>query len=115
MRSTLGFVPVRPNEPTITSPTVFFQGQPTTFICLSEGGYPQQSGDWYKSTVSSGTRLTGVISFHTINDLYNVTNTLTFAPTSADYGIQLICQSSYNDEPRLIEEAHTVIRIASEF
>jgi len=113
--STVGCVPVRPNEPTVITPTVFIEGQPTDMICLSEGGYPQQSVDWYNGTVSSQTRLTGVISFHTINDFYKVRNTLTFAPTSADDGIQLICLSSYSDEPRLIEEAHTVIRLASEF
>jgi len=68
MRFTLGFVPVCHNEPTITSPTVFVQGQPTDgltidIICLSEGGYPQQSVDWFMDTVSIGTRLTGAINF----------------------------------------------------
>ena len=106
---------MRTNEPKLTSPTAFIQGKPTKLHCLSEGGYPLQSVAWYKGTVSSGTRLAGVNSFNTINGLFNVTNTLTFTPTSADDGIQLICQSSYSDEPRLIEEAHTVIRIASEF
>jgi len=109
------FFLVRPNEPKLTSPTAFFQGKPTTLHCLSEGGYPQQSVEWYRSTVSGGTRLAGDISFHTTNDLYSVTNILTFTPTRADDGIHLICQSSYSDEPRLIEEAHTVIRLASEF
>jgi len=106
---------VRPYEPKLTSPTVFIQGKPTKLRCLSEGGHPEPSVDWYRNTVSSGTRLAGVISGYSFSGVYGVTNTLTFAPTSADDGIQLICQSSYSDEPRLIEEAHTVIRLASEF
>jgi len=114
MRSTLGFVPVHPNEPTITSPTVFIQGKPTDMICRSERGYPQQSVDWFRNTVSSETLLSGVISFVTNNETYNVTNTLTFTPTSADDGVLFICQSSYSDEPRLVGEAHIIIRFERE-
>jgi len=100
---------VRPNKPKIVSPRVFIEGNSTNLTCLSIGGYPQQSVDWYRNTVSSGTRLTGAIKVDTNNETYNVTNTLTFIPTSADDGILFICQSSYSDEPRLIEEAHTII------
>jgi len=105
---------VRPETPTITSPTVYVQGSPTTLTCLSIGGYPQQSVDWYRNTVSIGTRLTGAINVVTNNETYNVTNTLTFTPTSADDGVLFICQSSYSDEPRLIEEAHIIIHFERE-
>jgi len=108
------FVTVRPHEPTITSPTVFIQGIPTTVTCLSEDGYPQQSVDWFRNTVSSETLLSGVISVDTNNETYNVRNTLTFTPTQGDDGVLFICQSSYSDEPRLIENSSTVIRLTSE-
>jgi len=105
---------VRPETPTITSPTVYVQGRPTTLTCLSIGSYPQQSVDWFKNTVSNETLLSGVISIVTNNETYNVTNTLTFTPTSADDGVLFICQSSYSDEPRLIEEAHIIMRFERE-
>jgi len=106
---------VRPREPTITSPAVFIENQPTNLTCLSIGGYPQQSVDWYRNTVSGGTRLTGAIKVDTNNETYNVTNTLTFTPTRTDEGILFICQSSYSDEPRVIEVAHTIIMFEREY
>jgi len=108
------FVPVRPYDLKITSPRVFIEGKTTHLTCLSEDGYPQQSVDWYRNTVSSETHLTGAINVVTNNETYNVTNTLTFTPTRADDDVLFICQSSYSDEPRLIKEAHTVIRFERE-
>ena len=106
---------MRPYEPTTIAPGVFIENQPTNLTCLSIGGYPQQSVDWYRNTVSNETRLSGTITVDTNNETYNVTSTLTFTPTSADNGVLFICQSSYSDEPRLIEEAHTIIRFEREY
>ena len=108
------FLPVRPYDLTITSPRVFIEGKSTHLTCLSVGGYPQQSVDWYRNTITIGTRLTGAINVVTNNKTYNVTNTLTFTPTRADDGILFICQSSYSDEPRLVGEAHSIIRFERE-
>ena len=107
---------MRPDKPRIITPTVVVQGRSTTISCISTNGYPQQNLEWYSGTVSSGTRLSNSTTVVDVLEagLFNVTSTLTFTPTEADGGVVFICQSSYSDEPRLIEQEHVVVNIASE-
>ena len=92
------------------------EGVSLTLTCLSTGGYPTQDLNWYRGSVSSVYRLTGTL--HTsfgINNLYDVNNTLTFTPTRADDGVPYICQSSYSDEPRLIQTTHQNLLLARKY
>ncbi|XP_052783301.1 immunoglobulin kappa light chain-like isoform X1 [Mya arenaria] len=77
------------------------EGAPLTLTCISAGGYPQQTVNWYRESVTSTPLRAGppvVVS----GDLYNVTRSYTFTPTSSDDGKTYICQSSYSGEPQLI-------------
>ena len=105
------FISVRPSEPVISLSGPAIEGVSLTLTCLSIGGYPTQDLNWYTGSVSSVYRLSGTL--HTsfgINNLYDVNNTLTFTPTRADDGVPYICQSSYSDDPRLVETIqHTLL------
>ena len=87
-------------------------GVPLTLFCLSVGGYPQQTVEWYRVTVTDNKRLAGTVTA-VQDELFNVTNTLTFTPTSSDDGVKFICQSSYTGEPQLIRQAEVVLGILS--
>jgi len=103
---------VAPATPTITTQAAGSIGVPLTLTCLSANGYPQQTVDWYRGTVSKNYRLAGNVTV--VQDgLFNVTNTLTLTPTSSDDGVKFICQSSYTGEPQLIRQADVVLGIKS--
>ena len=105
------YVPVRPSKPVISLGGPAIEGKPLTLSCVSTGGYPRQDVNWYRGSVSPDNRLSGTISFVN-NTLYNVTNTYMFTPTSADDRVLYICQSSYGDEPRLIETSNQNLLLA---
>ena len=101
-----------PSAPTITTQAVGSIGVPLTLTCLSANGYPQQTVDWYRGTVTDNNRLAGIVTI--VHDgLFNVTNTLRFKPTSSDDGVKFICQSSYTGEPQLNRHAEVVLGIIS--
>ena len=101
-----------PATPTITAQAVGSIGEPLTLTCLSANGYPQQTVEWYRGTVTDNIRLVGNVTV--VQDgLFNVTNTLTFTTTSSDNGVKFLCQSAYTGEPQLIRQADVVLGIIS--
>ncbi|WAR04164.1 HMCN2-like protein [Mya arenaria] len=102
-------VRVPPALPNIYNSTSVSQGELTvsgtegtqlTLTCLSAGGHPQQTVNWYRGSVTSTPLQAGppnVVS----GDLFNVTRSYSFTPTSSDDGVMYICQSSYSGEPHL--------------
>ena len=107
-------VSVQPSKPVIYLSGMAIEGVTLTLTCLSIGGYPKQDVNWYRRIVSSVYRLNGSVSFE-INNLYDVTNTLTFTPFRADDGVPYICQSSYSDEPRLNETSEHNVSLACRY
>ena len=101
---------VRPSPPTIQSTppdstTILgSEGVALTLTCLSTGGNPQQTVDWYRrdptATLLTNCSTTPRHNFTT--DLYDVTKTCTLTPNRSDDGATFFCQSSYNNEPRLV-------------
>ncbi|XP_052805208.1 hemicentin-2-like [Mya arenaria] len=103
-------VRVPPSLPTIYNTTIGSQneltvsgteGTPLTLTCISVGGYPQQTVKWYRESVTS-TPLQPGLPVIVYADLFNITSSHTFTPTSLDDGLTYICQSSYSGEPQLI-------------
>ncbi|WAR05151.1 TITIN-like protein, partial [Mya arenaria] len=99
-----------PSLPTIYNTTIGSQneltvsgteGTPLTLTCISVGGYPQQTVKWYRESVTS-TPLQPGLPVIVYADLFNITSSHTFTPTSLDDGLTYICQSSYSGEPQLI-------------
>jgi len=107
-------VPVRPSKPVISLSSPAVEGSPLTLTCVSTGGYPKQDVSWYRESVSPGNRLGGSVSFVN-NTLYDVTSTLMFTPTNQDDGVTYICQSSYNDDSRLIQTSQHYILLLCKF
>jgi len=114
---------VRPDRPRIIQPASVnsgitrIKGVGLDLVCLSTGGYPQQTVDWY--LVRHGqtpTRLTNcstTSSHDGVSDLYNVTSTCTLTPTDGDDGATFLCQSSYSGEPQLEDLTEIQLVIAS--
>jgi len=105
------YVPVRPSKPVISLGGPAIEGKPLTLTCVSTGGYPRQNVSWYRGSVAPGNRLSASEWFVN-NTLYDVISRLTFIPTIQDDGVLYICQSSYSDEPRLIETSHHNLLLA---
>ena len=104
---------VQPSPPAIqvTSPgSTTIQGSESvamTLTCISNGGYPQQTVEWYRRG-GTPTRLTNCSTtpmHDASNDLYDVTHSCTLTPLSQDDGVTFFCQSSYSDTPRLVGTA----------
>ena len=87
------------------------EGTPLTLTCLSTGGYPRQDVSWYRGSLSTGNRIGGPISFVN-NGLYDVTSTINLTPTRQDDEVAYFCQSSYSNEPRLIETSQHNLLLA---
>ena len=103
---------MQPASPIITTKAAVSVAVPLTLTCFSTGGYPEQTVDWYRGTVTDNNRLAGTVT--AVQDgLFNVTNTLTFTPTSSDDGVKFICQSLYTGEPQFIRQAEVVLEIIS--
>ena len=97
-----------PAIPIITINATDSIGVPLTLTCLSVGGYPQQTVDWYRETISDNNRLDGNVT--AVQDgLFNVTNRLTFTPNISDNGVKFVCQSTYTGAPQLIGQTEVVI------
>ena len=121
------FYLVRPDRPTILQPVPVnsiitgINGVDLNLVCLSTGGYPQQTLNWF--LIRNGqtpTRVTLIacntsFSHDAISDLYNVTNTCTFTPTYGDDGATFSCQSSYSGEPQLEDSTEVQFEIACRF
>ena len=98
---------MKPDRPRILQPVIVnstfieIHGVAVTLVCLSTGGYPEQTLDWF--LVRHGqtpTRLTNCsTAFSLDNGLYNVTHSCTFTPTYSHDGVTFSCQSSYSGEP----------------
>jgi len=73
---------------------------PLEVTCLSTGGYPQPTVNWFK--YRSGQiplRITQCTTSSVLNqNLVDVTERCMFTPTQADDGAILFCESSYADE-----------------
>jgi len=92
---------------------------PITLTCFSAGGYPQQIVDWYKRgetpTKLNSNSCTYLPIYGTTVDLFNVTVACTFTPTSVDNGVTVFCQSTYDDEPTLLQYIEAKIEFARKY
>ena len=73
---------------------------PLELNCLSTGGYPQPTVNWFKyRSGQSPLSITQCTTSSVLNqNLYDVTEKCTFTPTQADDGAILYCESSYAGE-----------------
>jgi len=73
---------------------------PQELNCLSTGGYPQPTVNWFKYQSDQTTlRITQCTTSFVLNQtLYDVTEKCTFTPTKADDGAILYCESSFTGE-----------------
>jgi len=73
---------------------------PLELNCLSTGGYPQPTVNWFKyRSGQSQLRLTQCSTSSVLNqNLYDIKEQCTFTPTKADDGAILYCESSYTGE-----------------
>lgn len=85
------------------------EGVPQTLGCLSEGGYPEQTVNWYKrGTVPySLTNCTSKTIFYF--GQYFVTRNCTFTPTRNDDGATFYCESFYSDVPEYLTELKEIV------
>ena len=99
-------LPVKPSKPVILAPVPVnsvisgSEGSSLSLTCLSSGGYPQQTVEWYK-TKGATTRLPDCTNSVANDGLYDVTTRCLFIPSAADDGASFYCQSSYDGEPTL--------------
>ena len=116
-------ITVRPLLPTISdrysgSDLIYGTGgMPITLTCLSAGGYPQQMVDWYKRgvTLTKLNSCTYLPIYDTTVELFNVTVACTFTPTSVDHLATLFCQSTYDDEPALLQYTDVKFKLACKY
>jgi len=113
---------VRPDSPRIMQPVAVnsiitgLHGVDLTLTCLSTGGYPQQTLDWY--LVRNGQSPTQITNCHThvaSSNLYDATRTCTFTPTYGDDGATLHCQSSYSGDPQLKDSKEVQFEIGGKY
>jgi len=83
---------------------------PLDLVCISTGGYPRQTVNWYKyQTGQNPVKITQCTTSPVINqDLYDVTESCTLTPTQAEDGARLYCESSYTGTPRLLAKSQEV-------
>jgi len=74
-----------------------------TLTCISEGGFPEQTLDWFTYRIGQIPLQLKTCSTNSVvnQDLYDVTNTCTMTPTRDDDGAMLFCQSSYHGTPEM--------------
>jgi len=82
---------------------------PLTLTCVSRGGYPQQTVDWYKGAANEIPSGCGVTNYVLENDLYTAERACTFTPTKTDNNAMFMCQSSYSGTPALAVNASAVL------
>jgi len=85
--------------------------------CLSKGGYPEQTVDWYTRSAVPTTlsNCESETHFDSAASIYNVTRTCTHVPTKEDDGITFYCKSSYVDEPVLIELTEVILELMCKY
>ena len=71
--------------------------------------------EWFRGSNSSVNRLSGIVTSETVDDLFNVENTVTLTPDNTDDGVSFICQSSYVGVPRLINSAALVLHLERKY
>jgi len=104
---------VRPSVPRIVHPVPIdsiitgTEGEVLTLACISEGGFPEWTVDWYKTRVEQSSLKLLTCTTHAVISqlLYNVTTTCTMIPTREDDGAILLCQSSHPGTPAMIEKS----------
>ena len=90
------------------------QGQELTLECISRGGFPMQTVEWYRDSVT-GTPLNSVSTDVIVDGKYDVTTRYTFTPIRTDDRHQYICQSSYPTEPKLVDSTRTELYLECKF
>jgi len=96
-----------------TNSTTGIQGEPMTLTCMSTGGFPPQSVDWYRGS-TTGSVLTNCMVQHAyVQTLYNVNKSCTITPTND--GETFFCVTSYSDAPQLVDIAEVTLRLESMF
>lgn len=90
------------------------QGNPLTLECISSGGYPLQTVNWYKDSVTSAP-LNSESSHLTFAGQYNVTTRYSFKPGRTNDRQLYICQSSYFTEPSLLLQSNTELYLEWKF
>ena len=115
-----GHTLVKPDHPRIIRPVtsnstfIGIRDVAVTLACLSTGGYPEQTVDWFKvrhgqmhirlTTCTTSTRID--------NGLYKVLRTCRFTPNYSDDGAIFSCQSSYSGKPQLQDSTDVQFEIA---
>lgn len=85
------------------------QGEVLTLECVSRGGFPLQTVEWYENSVANAPLSTILSTNETVDGKFDVTASYTFTPTATDDMNLYFCQSSYSTEPRLT--SHTAVRL----
>ncbi|VDI12744.1 Hypothetical predicted protein [Mytilus galloprovincialis] len=84
-----------PRTPVLTGPTEMISGTPTTWTCLSDGGYPVQTLSMRVGNSAFSTELDTQTAFDSISQTYTVTGTLSWTPTTANDGQTLYCDVTH--------------------
>jgi len=93
------------------------KGDPLNLTCLSEGGYPEPTVDWYRRGAVP-TKLSNCVSethFDSAISIYNVSRACIHMPTEDDDGITFYCKSSYINEPFLIELTEVIVQLMCKY
>jgi len=113
-------VSVQPNPPVIQnvpSGAATIQGTEgvnLTLICISTGGYPQQTLEWYNGSVTDVNRLAGTTTAVSAEQ-FNVTSTYKFAPRNTDDGVTFICRSLYSGEPSMEDNTNVTLELSCKY
>jgi len=116
-------IAVRPHTPIVLnalSEKLFIHGHedvPLTLSCLSVGGFPEQTVDWYRldevqtklNNCTTGTK------HDNISNTYNVTQTCVIRPVREHNNDTFVCKSSYNNAPVLIGVTEIVLQLICKY
>jgi len=116
------FILVRPDRPRIMQPVAVnstitgLHGVDLKLTCLSTGGYPEQTLDWFLvRNGQSPTRMTNCLTHIASINFYDVTRTCIFTPTNGDDGVIFLCQSYYSGKPQLKDSTEVQLEIARRY
>ena len=100
----------------VNSKIIGLQGVALELICVSTGGYLEQTLEWYLvRNGQSPTPMKNCLKYYASNNLYDVTRTCTFTPTYGDDGATFLCQSSYSGDPQLIDSKEVQFEIGGKY
>jgi len=87
------------------------EGVPQSLACVSEGGYPEQTLNWYKSGHLPYllTNCTTESGYHGGLKRHLVFKKCTFTPTKNDDNATFYCESYYSDMPAYLTEYKSVV------